>query len=480
MTLRSFVALRRVFCVVGISIFFLLAVIPAIEQYFLGVNVGKLFATDWWNVGSSYTRTVYPGQLGTINVDKKFLTPFPRQNFTVKKILECEKKKDVSNSEFIGTLNLEASEDDSSATFVSNVTFDGSTFRRVILDKVRFFQCSFRNVDFRGLQGYTILFNNCNFCGAYIHTDESSVDNLSNRAQSDFSFKESGDIPLTNVMTVDVQELISTASFQKRNLSGLCDARLHYTADASLYDRVTKKFKLSNFNLMFSNIQELKNANLDNALIRGAIMSITLEQLYSTYDYKHGKLIDMQFHNCNFANGNFAKINLAGTTFARGCNLKNADFTDSKISWVFFDATHNVTIDQIKSTADFKNKKMHHVTVQGIDFSNVDLSGFDLSGSRFHCNLRNTNFTDAIITDCMLSPDIQPDSSGQDLDFFLGSRSNHKLPPNVQPEQQITIEQVKSTWNYKNNYMRGIKLPDEIQKALDAEKQQAKKNVVAK
>ncbi|MDR1492773.1 MAG: pentapeptide repeat-containing protein [Planctomycetaceae bacterium] len=90
------------------------------------------------------------------------------------------------------------------------------------------------------------------------------------------------------------------------------------------------------------------------------------------------------------------------------------------------------------------NQKLLHVRFNEIDFSNVDLSGFDLSGSIFlKCNLSNVNFTDAVITNCDLSS---------------------QKPP-------LILEQVKSTWNYKNNYIRKIDLPAEIQKQLDAEKQ---------
>jgi uncharacterized protein YjbI with pentapeptide repeats len=238
-----------------------------------------------------------------------------------------------------------------------------------------------------------------------------------------------------NSIDMDFKALRQTASFKIRNLSGFGMIRLD-----------EKKVDLSTFNLMYSAINGLvKDSKLENAMIRGAhIDRITLDQLYSTYDYKHGKLIDVHFENGNFENGNFAKMNLSGSYFHKGfCNLKNANFTDSKISWGYFAAAHNITINQIKSTADFKNKKLFYVEFRDMDFSNVDLSGFDLSGSEFiFCNLSNVNLTDAVITNCGL--------------VFC-------KPP-------ITIEQIKSTWNYKNNYMRGVRLPKEIQKALDAEK----------
>jgi hypothetical protein len=51
------------------------------------------------------------------------------------------------------------------------------------------------------------------------------------------------------------------------------------------------------------------------------------------------------------------------------------------------------------------------------------------------------NFTNAVVTDCV-----------------LGEYTN------------LTLEQIKSTWNYKNNRMTGIVLPPEIQKKLGAKK----------
>jgi hypothetical protein len=36
----------------------------------------------------------------------------------------------------------------------------------------------------------------------------------------------------------------------------------------------------------------------------------------------------------------------------------------------------------------------------------------------------------------------------------------------------LTVEQIKSTWNYKNGKMDRIKLPPDIQKALDEEMKQ--------
>ncbi|MDR1480759.1 MAG: pentapeptide repeat-containing protein [Planctomycetaceae bacterium] len=171
-----------------ISIFVLLVFVPVVDQYFSSAEVGKSYAVDWWHVGDSYTREAYPLQPGTFDIPKDSFMPIKlpsgdHYGYT-DKTFEWEEKKDVSNSEFFGTLQLDSVADGYfGGGYVGNVKFDGSKFHRVILDHLGFHNCSFRNVDFRGVYGDIIHFHNCDFTGAYIHTDESSVDKLSNRAK---------------------------------------------------------------------------------------------------------------------------------------------------------------------------------------------------------------------------------------------------------------------------------------------------------
>jgi uncharacterized protein YjbI with pentapeptide repeats len=329
---------------------------------------------------------------------------------------------------------------------VDRVIFDDSVFRGVIVDKVEFNNCSFRNVTFRGFRGCEGL-NNCDFTDAIIHIDESQPDKLtdlatSNNSYKDFCFRGAMSGMLVNEIPLDSEQLKQTASFRMRNLSG---------CGLFSFDK-----DMSNFNLIHCKIGKVPEyCSFDNTLIRGAnIDKISLKQIYSTYDYKQGRLIDVAFNYCDFTNGKFANMNLSGISF-RYCNLANADFTNSKISWASFAGNSaegkNIEIRQIKSTADFKNKKLYRVSLDGVNLSNVDLSGFDLTGCCFsHCNLDNVNFTDAVITDC-------------DFSVYPAIKNRSIL-------HKITIEQVKSTWNYKNGYMRGISLPNDIQKTLTAEK----------
>lgn len=142
-------------------------------------------------------------------------------------------------------------------------------------------------------------------------------------------------------------------------------------------------------------------------------------------------------------------------------NLKGCDFTDAQIngarlaSAVLKDGSRSFTMKQLKSTHTYKTGALVNVTFEGMDFSDMDFTSMNLTGCRLlltpigisvlalKCNMQNAVFTDAVISNC----------------DFRGT-------------ENLTLEQIKSTWNYKNNRMVGITLPEEIQAALDAEKEQ--------
>ncbi|MDR2643451.1 MAG: pentapeptide repeat-containing protein, partial [Planctomycetaceae bacterium] len=76
------------------------------------------------------------------------------------------------------------------------------------------------------------------------------------------------------------------------------------------------------------------------------------------------------------------------------------------------------------------------------DFRGIDLSDFTITQCRFFkVDLKDVNFSNAVITG-----------------------SDFKLAKN------LTVAQIKSTWNYKHNQMDKIILPKDIQDELDKEK----------
>ena len=79
-----------------------------------------------------------------------------------------------------------------------------------------------------------------------------------------------------------------------------------------------------------------------------------------------------------------------------------------------------------------------------LDLANVDFSQQDLTRAKFvQCDLTGADFTDAVITDA----------------DFHGCLDT---PP--------TVEQIKSTWNYKHGRMAGVLLAEQLQAALQVDK----------
>ena len=209
-----------------------------------------------------------------------------------------------------------------------------------------------------------------------------------------------------------------------------------------------------------------------NGHINGGEIFLSKEELLSTASYKDKEITRFFFRKMNLSGVDFSGFNLEGCTFMT--NNDGCDFSDAVIintSWCGISTEHptrpdtrwgvnNLSREQLASTASFKNGDLRGVAFAAFDFSGMDLSNMDMSGSSFwqttggwpypyidpdltqYCNFQNVNFTDSIISRCQ----------------FVGTES-------------LTLEQIQSTWNYKAGRMAGITLPEEIQQALDAEKE---------
>ena len=136
-----------------------------------------------------------------------------------------------------------------------------------------------------------------------------------------------------------------------------------------------------------------------------------------------------------------------------GDGLKNADITDATISEC---AIHRgMTKLQLCSTKNYKDGNLSNSPFSRIDLSGCDLSRQNLTGSTFtECVFTGASFRDAVITNAQ---------------FAIGTTDCPGL----------TVEQIKSTWNYKNGRMAGVVLPRRVAEALlkenDREKAEAKK-----
>ena len=152
--------------------------------------------------------------------------------------------------------------------------------------------------------------------------------------------------------------------------------------------------------------------------------------------------------NLDFSSFNLENSRLPGDL--RGCNFTDTQINGAIIgSDVFAEVNHrnrHCILDQLKSTQNNKLGVFTNVTFVGHNFSGMDFSYMNLTGCRFlsrsggaslKCNFQDAIFTNAVISNC--------DFSGA---------------------ENLTLEQIKSTWNYKVSRMKGIVLHKELQLGL--------------
>ena len=231
--------------------------------------------------------------------------------------------------------------------------------------------------------------------------------------------------------------------------------------------------------------------------------------IFDDCDLSGANLRETVFVNCSFKNSN-----LAGCWI--GTIKPDCDFTDAWIGGIEKGCQYlSISKNQLLSTGSYKNNMLTNIFFTGSDFTGVDFSGCTLKGTSFYCQLNHCifinsdiegvcfgadievvqllstkNFREGLLKDVKFhrviwSDDVIDMSRMSIIDCEFGSPrpKRDRVPPakidltdsvisgcNFEYFRGLTIENVKSTWNYKYNRMEGIKLPKEIQDALDAEK----------
>ena len=197
--------------------------------------------------------------------------------------------------------------------------------------------------------------------------------------------------------------------------------------------RGARLYKVDAYNTDFT------DCDFADAFIDGCYaLEFSKEQLSSTGSFKSKRIVGCHLRFGDLSGVDFSGFNLANSVVEselNGCNFTDAIITGT--SW-----GSNLSKEQLCSTASFKNGELRDVSLVNIDFSETNLSKMDLSGCSFgRSNLHAADLTDSIISRCGFR--------------FV---------------ENLTLEQIKSTWNYKSGRMAGIGLPNEIKKAIDAEK----------
>lgn len=169
-------------------------------------------------------------------------------------------------------------------------------------------------------------------------------------------------------------------------------------------------------------------------------LMIPYDDFIKTYTYKHKMIIDSTIEIDMRGSNETVDLSgfiLSGSSIRAFGKRDNIDLTGAVIKR--FHA--QLPYEKIATTADYQNKSLERIRFVRLNLENVDFSDFVLYGCSFAgCDMKNVNFTNTVISEC---------------DFF--NLTN------------LTLDQIKSTWNYKTGNMKGISLPEEIQKQLDEE-----------
>ncbi|MDR1485483.1 MAG: pentapeptide repeat-containing protein [Planctomycetaceae bacterium] len=276
---------------------------------------------------------------------------------------------DLSGQQFFGLHILgysssEATIDQKSVYVYHNVKFDKSMLADSWFSMIKFTRCSFRGAGLSGtkFQNECDTFEDCDFTDAIIHSG-------TGRTYFDY---------------IKPEYIMSTKSYKEyRDLSHV---------DIEVWDVDDERkinMDFTNFNLTGARFPNVKYCTFENAEIEGATLPfISYEELCKTKSFKNGLVNNVSFSS---------QISSSG----------KIDYSSSKT---------------------YANKDFSKLNLTGCSFEWIDFS--------------NTNFTDSVISSCKF-----------------------------RACNELTIDQIKSTWNYKNNRMTGITLPPKIQKILDAEKQ---------
>ena len=141
--------------------------------------------------------------------------------------------------------------------------------------------------------------------------------------------------------------------------------------------------------------------------------NVTKEQIEQTRFWKEGNLRgiileDMNLDGWDFSNKDMSYASLVGSS-VRGANFENVtlDHTNLSVqvwtnliadSWALAQMDPTFTVDQLKQTKSWKEKRIYGCEFRGVNFDNCDLSGFNFMRTHFiDCSFNNANFTGASI-----------------------------------------------------------------------------------
>ncbi len=310
--------------------------------------------------------------------------------------------------------------------------FVGQDLRSAVFDEcdlhgVRFWDCDLSRASFQGADLTDVFFYECRELEG-----------------TDFTDAVIAGLRVDSVAYLSPRQLMSTRSYKSKDLRGCtitASVRRQPSAKPA-YD--FRKANLEDTTLVYGDFRgcDFTDARIDHIKMVGCRM--TFEQLASTKNFKDRRLCYMNISTILEGEADFSGIDLTGTQLSiDGC--PQPSFKDAIISECTLVAI--LGKEALYTTRNYQRGDLSRISFQHIDMSAWDFSQQNLTGCRFWgCTLTDANFEDAVITNV----------------YF-----RHGSPKPT----GLTVDQIKSTWNYKHNRMEGITLPDHIAKALQQEQQ---------
>ena len=185
-----------------------------------------------------------------------------------------------------------------------------------------------------------------------------------------------------------------------------------------------------------------KGADFRDAIVNGACVPLSEEQLKTTHSYKTKNLSECAISACRgyplesdkpLVKYDFRKANLRKAGLRNG-DFSNCDFTDANINGIGI-VSAKITAKQFASTYNYQKRNLRcmqlgsfqgHADSPSVISGKVDFSEADLTRGSFRSRPLDADFSDATITRCF-------------FDFAL------------------TKEQLCSTKNYKEGNLSGIR-----------------------
>ena len=305
----------------------------------------------------------------------------------------------------------------------------GSVFDGCDLDGMEFYRCDLSNASFKGAHMTGMLFGRSKIDGADF-TDATIK-----------GIRRSPPEPGSGLARIHMshQQLVSTRSYKTKDLSEcvIYGFNENISEPPRYYDfRGATLFKA----VLNGDFRECDFTDASIMKARLGKCTITADQLASTIEFKRRRLYGASLDGDRIK----GKLDLSGMELPEirlSGSFADVSFDDANIRRGTFEiAKQHLLATRNYREGDLSSMRFISVDLLGFDFSAVNLTSCYFGGD---CDFTAANFDDAVITNVWFSED----NSG------------------------LTVEQIKSTWNYKHGRMDGITLPEHIAKALQQEEQ---------